>query len=330
MIVDKFLYHLPLHRQHQRLEQCDIYLSRVTLTRLVHRVAELLEPIHVAVLSSILQSPVLTVDETPTKAGRANGKMLTGYFWGFYGSLNEIAFVFSPSRSGAILRDVLRDYNGKLLCDGYEVYNSFAGSRPDSVALIQCWGHARRTFLEAEKLLPDKVNRVLAEIQILYAMEEKGRGCPDKLLELRQRVSKPTMERLFAFLEKELDETALLPSNPFAKAAKYAVQRKAELMACLDDPAVPLDTNHLEREFRPHAVGRKNWMFHVTEVGARAAGILYTLIRSCVLAQVDPTAYLTDVLQRIETHPAVDVGLLTPRLWKENFASAPMTSDLRR
>lgn len=329
LVVDKFLYHLPLYRQHQRLEQCGIYVHRGTLTRLVHRVAELLEPIHLAVLSSVLQSPVLTIDETPTKAGRAQGKMLKGYMWGFYGSLDEVAFVFSPSRSGAVLRDVLQGFEGKLLSDGYEVYNSFVGSSKGSVTLHQCWSHTRRAFLDAEKAAQDKVNRVLAEIQTLYAVEKRGRGKPDELLALRQRISKPTMERVFAFLEKELLETALLPSNPFVKAAVYAVQRKAELMACLSDPAVPLDTNHLEREFRPHAVGRKNWMFHVTEVGARAAGIFYTLIRSCVLAEVNPSSYLVDILQRIETHPAQDVHLLSPRLWKENFAAAPMTSQVR-
>lgn len=328
MAVDKFLYHLPLHRQHQRLEQIGVHVHRGTLTRLIHRTAELLEPIHTTILSSVLQGPVLTVDETPTKAGRANGKMQKGYFWGFYGSKDEVAFVFSPSRSGAILREVLRDYEGKLLTDGYEVYNSFAGSR-DSVVLHQCWGHTRRMFIEAEKAAPEKVNQVLSWIQILYAMESRGREGPEGRLELRQRVSRPTMEALFLFLEKELTETALLPSNPFVKAATYAMNRKTELMRCLDDPAVPLDTNHLEREFRSHAVGRKNWMFHVTEVGARAAGIFYTLIRSCILAQVDPTEYLTDVLQRVQTHPALDVHLLAPRSWRENFGQAPMKSDLR-
>lgn len=327
MAVDKFLYHLPLYRQHQRLEKMGVHVHRGTLTRLVHRTAELLEPIHTTILSSVLQGPVLTVDETPTKAGRANGKMQKGYFWGFYGAEDEVAFVFSPSRSGTILREVLRDYEGKLLTDGYEVYNSFAGSR-DSVILHQCWGHTRRMFIEAEKAAPEKVNQVLSWIQILYAMESRGREGPESLLPLRQRVSRPAMEALFSFLEKELNETALLPSNPFVKAATYAVHRKTELMRCLDDAAVPLDTNHLEREFRPHAVGRKNWMFHVTEVGARAAGIFYTLIRSCVLAQVDPTVYLVDILQRVQTHPALDVHLLAPRLWRGTFGHAPMKSHL--
>lgn len=328
-VVDKFLYHLPLYRQHQRLEQGGIFVHRGTLTRLVHRLAELLEPIHVAVLSSVLLGDFLTVDETPTKAGRENGKMRKGWFWGFHGVQGEVAFVFSPSRSSAILDDVLRDYNGGVLSDGYVGYESFTKARMGSIIRYQCWAHARRKFIEAEKFAPDKVNQVINWIQILYAVEEKARGCPERLLALRQRVSKPTMNKLFRFLEKDLSETAFLPSNPFVKAAAYAAQRKTELMACLDNPAVPLDTNHLEREFRPHAVGRKNWMFHVTEVGVRAAGIFCTLIRSCIKVQVDPTTYLVDILQRIETHPALDVHLLTPRLWKENFASAPLTSDLR-
>mgnify|MGYP001232393215 FL=1 len=263
LAVDKFLFHLPLYRQHQRLEQTGVHLHRGTLTRLVHRTAELLDPIHTAVLSSVLQSSVLTVDETPTKAGRGQGKMSRGYFWGFYGSEDEVAFVFSRNRSGATLRELLSDYKGRLLADGYEVYKTFAASQ-EGVILHQCWSHTRRAFLEAEKSAPDKVNRVLSWIQTMYAMESKGRGSPEELHELRHRVSKPIMEDLFGFLEEELHKAALLPSNPFLKAAVYAVERKAALMACLDDPAVPLDTNHLEREFRPHAVGRKNWMFNLT------------------------------------------------------------------
>mgnify|MGYP001361055610 FL=1 len=67
---------------------------------------------------------------------------------------------------------------------------------------------------------------------------------------------------------------------------------------------------------------------NLTEVGARATAIFYTLIRSCVLAKVDPTVYLVDVLQRVQTHPALEVHLLTPRLWKDQFGGAPMRSDL--
>ena len=75
-------------------------------------------------------------------------------------------------------------------------------------------------------------------------------------------------------------------------------------------------------------MGRKNWMFHVTEVGARHAATFYTPIQSCRLCQVEPAVYLTDILQRIDRHPAFEVHLLTPRLWKEHFSQQPLGSDL--
>ena len=101
LLLDKFRYHLPLYRQHQRLSHAGITLSRVTLTNLVHRTAALLEPIYYALLSSILQSQVLLMDETPIKAGRkATGKMQTGYFWPIYGDQEELAFPFAASRGG--------------------------------------------------------------------------------------------------------------------------------------------------------------------------------------------------------------------------------------
>lgn len=328
LVQDKFQFHLPLYRQHQRLEQAGVYMDRGTLTRLTHRVGELLEPIYHAVLSSVLQSKVLTMDESPTKAGRGDGKMKTGYFWAFHGDQDEVAFLFSPTRSRKAVDGVLKGFEGKLMSDGYSVYELLTGNSEGRIVPIQCWAHTRRQFIEAEQVEREKVRQVLTWIQELYEVESAGRGDPKKLLRLRKERSRPLMEQLFEFLERALQESVLLPSNLFLKAANYALQRRVPLQVCLEDAAVPLDTNHVERALRPQAVGRKNWMFHVTEVGARHAGIFYTLIQSCRLAQVDPAVYLVDVLQRIDRLPALEVHLLTPRLWKEHFAEQPLTSDL--
>src|SRR5262249_1364282 len=125
-----------------------------------------------------------------------------------------------------------------------------------------------------------------------------------------------------------LRERLLLPTNPFTKAAAYALEREAGLRVFLGDPDVAIDTNHLEREIRPIAVGRKNWLFCWTEIGAKYVGIVHGLIATCSLHGVDPYVYLVDVLQRVATHPATDVQLLTPRLWKERFAANPLRSAL--
>jgi transposase len=146
----------------------------------------------------------------------------------------------------------------------------------------------------------------------------------------RTAYTKPLVDQFFAWLGQTLTTQVLLPTNPFTQAARYALEREAALRVFLEYPAVPLDTNHLEREIRAIAMGRKAWLFCWTEVGARYVGIVQSLIASCRLQGVDPYVYLVDVLQRIDTHPAFDVHLLTPRLWKQHFADNPLRSDLDR
>jgi hypothetical protein len=146
----------------------------------------------------------------------------------------------------------------------------------------------------------------------------------------RGEYSQPLVEAFFAWLKQTVITEVLLPANPFGQAARYALEREAGLRVFLANPDVPLDTNHLEREIRPVALGRKNWLFCWTEVGARQVGIIYSVLASCRLQGVDPYVYLVDVLQRIDTHPALEVQLLTPRLWKQHFAEHPLRSDLDR
>jgi transposase len=333
LLIDKFAYHLPLYRQHQRLAHAGITLHRATLTHWVHRTADLLTPIYHALFSSILQSHVLTMDETPIKAGhKRKGKLQTGYFWPIYGDQDEIAFPFAPTRAERVVREVLGSFCGVLVTDGYTVYDRFVRSEQDIVH-AQCWAHTRRKFVEAQPVEPELVARALEWIGTLYALEAQGREQKvTEVAKLHQRrlQAQPVVEQFFTWLAHTVRDTVLLPSNPFRQAAHYALDRRAALSVFLADPSVPLDTNHLERQIRPIAVGRKNWLFCWTEVGARYVGIVQSLLASCRLQGVDPYVYLVDVLQRIDTHPAFEVHLLTPRLWKQHFAAHPLRSDLAR
>ena len=101
-------------------------------------------------------------------------------------------------------------------------------------------------------------------------------------------------------------------------------------MVYLNDPAVPIDTNHLERALRAIPMGRKAWLFCWSEVGAEAVATFQSLIASCRLHDIDPYVYLVDVLQRIDRHPASQVEQLIPRLWKQRFADSPLRSDLHK
>ena len=119
-----------------------------------------------------------------------------------------------------------------------------------------------------------------------------------------------------------------MPRSPLAKALKYTLDREDGLSVYLADAEVPLDTNHLERGLRPIPLGRRNWLFAWTELGAERVGVIQSLLITCTLHGVNPCTYLVDVLQRVGEHAASRVIELTPRLWKTRFASNPLQSDI--
>ena len=326
MLVDKFVYHLPLYRQHQRIKQSGIDLSRITLTNLARRTIDLLQPIYTAQFEHIRKSRVIAMDETPIKAGRRKkGKLRQAYFWPIYGEADEIAFSYASSRASRQVREVLGDdFNGTLISDGYEAYENYARYHP-RMTHAQCWAHTRRYFEKAEAA------EALTLIGEMYAAEQAIR---DRQLEgeakLRYRTqhSEPVVVAFWRWCESQCRRHDLLPSNPLTKALKYAMARSDKLKVFLSDPEVPIDTNHLERALRPIPMGRRNWLFCWTELGAEQVGIIQSLLVTCKLHGIHPHTYLVDVLQRISQHPASQVLELTPRVWKDRFADNPLRSDL--
>ena len=171
MLVDKFCYHLPLYRQHQRLLQAGIRLSRTSLTNWAGRAIDLLIPIVDAQHQHVLQSRVLAMDETPIKAGRQKkGKMRQGYFWPMYGEADEIVFRYAPSREHRHVPALLGEFRGTLLSDGYEAYAAYAKHK-DGVTHAECWSHCRRGFEQAQASEPAASAEVLALIGALYRHE---------------------------------------------------------------------------------------------------------------------------------------------------------------
>lgn len=334
LLVDKFQYHLPLYRQHQRLTSAGVTLSRATLTNLVRRAIALLEPIVDAQRDSILQSRVLAMDETPTKAGKSKkrrGRMHQGYYWPIYGDRDEIVFTYANSRARRVIEQILNDaFTGTLVSDGYSAYASYVG-KTDGIEHAQCWVHTRRQFFEAKDDEPLLVEEMLDRMGALFAFEAQCKAQElegEAKREHRLQYSKPVVDGIIEHVTELLQERALLPSAPFTKALNYLISRVIELRVFLEQPDVPLDTNHLERALRVIPMGRKNWMFSWTELGAEQVGIIQSLICTCKLHGIDPYIYLTDVLQRTSIHPSKDIAQLTPRLWKEHFADDPMRSDL--
>jgi transposase len=331
MLIDKFCYHLPLYRQHQRLMHAGIQLSRSSLGTWAGRAIDLLRPIVDAQSQQLLQSRVLAMDETPIKAGRKKkGKMRQAYFWPIYGDADEIVFHYAPSRAHEHVQAFLGDFNGTLLSDGYDAYAAYARQK-ENVTHAQCWSHCRRGFEKAQHSDPSASEEALALIGALYRHEQILRDRKlegERKLAYRTQHSEPVVKAFWAWCDEQCHRAELLPSSPLAKALKYAMARKASLEVFLADPAVPIDTNHLERGLRVIPTGKKNWLFCWTEIGAERVGIIQSLLVTCRLQGVDPYTYLVDVLQRIGEHPASLVGDLTPRVWKDKFSHNPMKSDL--
>ena len=337
MLIEKFVYFQPLYRQHQRMLANGIRIDRSVLTKWTHASILQLLPIFEALVSSVVESSLVIMDETPVSAGRTKrappkpGKMKKGYFWPIYGDKDEIVFPFSPSRAHTNVTKFLGpSFTGKLLSDGYAAYDAYA-AQMEGLVHACCWSHTRRHFINAEQAEPQLVQKAIEFIGAMYGHEETIRNQKlegEKKLEYRAMHCKPIVEAFFAWLEGVSQEALLLPSSPFTKAASYALNRQKQLRVFLEYPDVPVDTNQVEREIRPIALGRRNWLFAWTEVGAKYVGIIHSLIATCKLQGVDPYTYLVDVLQRVHTHPARDVHLLTPRLWKKHFANQIMRSDL--
>ena len=334
LLIDKFRFHLPLYRQHQRLEAAGITIARSTLTNLVGRAITLLEPIVDAQLESVLMSRTLAMDETPIKVGKSKktkGRMHQGYYWPLYGDRDEVVFTYSDSRARRHIELYLAErFHGNLLTDGYGCYAAFVAAT-EGVVHAQCWAHTRRHFVDARDSEPAAVDGILERIGALYAVEKRIREHgldAEATRAARLEHAKPVVEALFEHVEDQLQRMTLLPSDPYAKALGYLHGRRAALSVYLEDPSVAIDTNHIERAIRSIPMGRRNWLFCWSEVGAKQVGIIQSLITTCRLHDVDPSDYLTDVLQRVAVHPAREIATLTPRLWKQHHGDDPMRSDL--
>lgn len=342
MLVDKFVYHLPLYRQHQRLLAERIELSRSTLDGWARSGIGLLEPIAAAVMRQILSGQHLKIDETPIKAGRTKiakgsragqGQMKTGWLWPMLGEQGDIAFGYSAQRGAVALKAFIGEsYQGTIQTDGYQVYAQYAKNLPGCTHAL-CWAHTRRAFLKAEGSEPQAIGEILEMIRALYSIErELNERTADAatILKTRGERSAPIVKAIFDWVDRQIANPALLPKSLLAKALGYAKERQAGLTVFLTDAWLALDTNDLERALRVIPMGRRNWTFCTTEFGAKQVAIIQTLLVTCRAHGIDPYTYLVDVLQRISVTPNSLIDELTPRIWATKFADKPMRSDLAR
>jgi len=316
IVVMKCADSLPLYRLSKQYERLGIPMSRSTLNDLFHLAARKLEPLYKRLLWHIAQQELVQADETPMKMQKPDKR---GYVWTFVAE-RLIAYRFSASRSGQTPVEVLGGTTGTLVVDAYTGYNRVASV--DGRERAGCLAHVRRKFFDALETAPDEARRALDLILAVYRVEHdahaRGIVRTPEHLALRQSAARAAMECFRAFLDEQHPRHP--PKGPLGIALSYALNQWDTLTRFLEDVKIPLDNNASERALRVVALGRKNFLFvGGEEHGENLAG-LYSLIATCDANDVDPIAYLKDVLLRVDEHPASDIDDLLPHRW-----TAPVT-----
>ncbi len=321
VLVSKYCDHLPLYRQEQIfLRRHQVHLPRQTLARWVALAADWLKPIYENIRTGVMAGGYVQVDETPVNyLEPGHGRARQGYLWTGSRPGGDVFFRWETSRATACLdRVVPVDFTGTLQCDGYAAYRSFANARGATFQLAGCWAHVRRKFYEAIESSPRTAGWLVRQIQQLYQVESalrEHRAGPKLRAAVRAHQSRPVVERLQRVLVKLKSNGRHLPQSPLAGAIDYALGQWSTLTVYLADGRVEIDNNLVENAIRPTAIGKKNWLFvGEAEAGDRSA-IIYTVIESCRRRDLDPYAYLKDVLTRLPHMTNRQVPDVTPEAW---------------
>jgi hypothetical protein len=322
VVTSKYADHLPLYRLGSIFARNGFEIDRSTQCVWCGDVADLLKPVYDRMVAGVLQSHVIATDDTVLPL-LAPEKTRQARMWIYQGDdehpYNVFDFTLSRSRDGPA--QFLRDCGSTsspparqtLLADAYGGYQGVCIE--NQFVQAGCWSHARRKFVDAQKLAPAIAAEALGLIGSLFAIEEQARtlSCADRL-QLRQARSLPVVEQLHGKLLGWKDQ--LLPKHPMAEAVGYVLNQWKPLTAFLGDGAVPIHNNLAEQQMKRIALGRKNWLFVGNERGGRTAAILCSLTSTCRRHDIDPQLYLTQALSNLPTTPLSQLDQWLPDAWK--------------
>jgi transposase len=327
ILFSKYGLHLPLNRQSDVYAREGIVLDVSTLADWVGAAAATLMPLNDAIRSHVFAAERVHADDT-TVPVLAKGKTRTGRLWTYvrddrpFGGSDPPAAVFfySADREAKHPERHLANYVGLMQADAYAGFNRLYDARRKGGPIIEaaCWAHARRKFFDLARLnkAPIAIEAV-ERIDTLFAIEREINGLPaQERLRVRNERSRPLVVALEAWLREQ--RAKLSGQSKIGKAIAYSLTRWGALTRFLDDGRICMSNNAAEREIRPVAMGRKNWTFAGSDEGGHRAAAIYTLIQTAKLNDIDPQAWLTDVLARLQDHPAKRIDELLPWNWQRN------------
>jgi transposase len=316
IVTAKYQDGLPLYRQAALLRRFGGDLSRNTLAASVVRIGCAVQPVINLLRDVLLESALVYGDETELQVLKEPGRapQTKSYLWAQMNGTGPPVrlFGYSPGRGTA---HALKLYAGMakgavLMTDGYEVYNAIAATH--GLVHLGCWVHCRRYFIEAEDVLPKEARtpdqpatQFIAAIGKLYAAEARAR---DADATYRQRLRERYSARVLKHIERLLlaYQPIVTPNSKLGRALAYLSGQWSKLTRYIENGNWPIDNNRCENAIRPFVVGRKGWLFADTVGGATASANLYSIIETCKANDVDPYAYLIELLRALPLATTAD------------------------
>jgi transposase len=335
MLVEKYANHQPLNRQSEHYAREGIELSVSTMADHVGACAAVLTPLYELIKTHVFAAERIHGDETPVPV-LAKGHCRTGRIWTYvrddrpFGGADPPAalFFYSPDRAGIHPEQHLAGYCGILQADAYAGFKALyqPDRKPGPITEAGCWAHARRKLFELADIALQargKGSAVISPIAFeavrkfdaIFMLERSINGLsPEQRLAARRKDIAPLVEDLIDWMKRE--RAKLSRHNEVAKAMDYMLKRIDVFTRFLEDGRICLSNNAAERELRGIALGRKSWLFAGSDSGGERAAVMLTLIHTAKLNDVDPQAWLADVLGRIADHKITDLAALLPWNWR--------------
>jgi transposase len=335
ILFEKFGQHQPLNRQSERYRREGIDLSVSTLADQVGACTMVLQPLHALIERHVLSAERLHGDDT-TVPILAKGQTVKGHIWVYvrddrpFGGRSPPAALYYASRDRRHEHPArhLQNFSGILQADAYSGYNElYEPSRaPGPIMSALCWAHGRRQFFELADIAANARRRkgaaaispvaleAVKRVDALFDIERGINGLAvDERLRVRQKDSVPLVKALEVWLREE--RSRLSRAASVAQPIDYMLKRWDDFTRFLDDGRICLTNNAAERALRGFALGRKSWLFAGSERGADRAAVMATLIMTAKLNDIDPQAWLADVLARINDHAIHRLDELLPWNW---------------
>lgn len=313
VIVRRFDDHLPYNRLENVYDREGMRLGRSTLYGWLEALLPLLKPLVDAMRVDARAAPYLCTDATGVLV-QAPDKCKRGHFWVLVAPGRHVLFYFSRKHDSAAVDAVLGDYAGHVVADAHSVYDHLYGD--DGASEVACWGHARKYFWQVLGSEPEVAEAFLGNLRVMFLLERRFAEHPRKKRErMRKSKVKPLVDRHFELCREY--EASALDGTPLSAAIRYSLNQEQALRRFLGDGRLPATNNISERALRRQATGRKNWLFIGSDDGAKVNVTCASLIASCHLHDIEPEAYLRDLLLLLPDWPIRRVIELAPCNWKQ-------------